>query len=197
MDGWVRWLSGLRGEYERRMNRMCRILDIGAYQVKTGTHTRVVGADWGVVIKTKLYEFDWPGGGMFVWVRMCFENHPLWHAVGTDGKLVDGTALSTALLIFLTKKPFLVLVGPGIMFSSTDKIRTELGWAFYRLCFAAEAEENVDTCSQRFVNGVHQFWRIKNVDKLEELLKDVTGALDASESGEAERLGNLSGWMGC
>ena len=38
-DGWVRWLEGLRGNYERRMNKMAGILHDARYMVKTGRRT--------------------------------------------------------------------------------------------------------------------------------------------------------------
>lgn len=194
MDGWVRWLEGLRGEYERRMNKMCRILDEGCFQLKQGTPRSAADADWGVITKTQLYEFSWPRGGMFIWLRMFFEDHPLWGAVGSDGTPVDGTALSTGLMIFLTTKPYLVLVSPGMMFSATDEIRRDAGWAYYRLCFAAETDENIERCSKAFTEGVQKFWRMKNVEELEELIKKSPVAA-AEEAGD--ELQNIGTWLGC
>ncbi|KAJ9148243.1 Aromatic amino acid aminotransferase [Pleurostoma richardsiae] len=194
MDGWVRWLEGLRGEYERRMNRMCTILDEGSFQVKQGTPRSAADASWGVITKTQLYDYSWPRGGMFVWIRIFFEEHPLWGVPGSDGRPVDGTALSTALMIFLTTKPYLVLVSPGMMFSATDDIRREIGWAYYRLCFAAESDENIEECSKRFTAGVHKFWRIKDVKDLEKLLESSPVAA-AEEAGE--ELANMGLYMGC
>lgn len=195
MGGWVRWLEGLRGQYERRMNRMCKILEENAYQLKQSTPMRESDWDWGVITKTKLYDFQWPRGGMFLWVRMRFETHPLWKAPGSKGNIIDGTAMSTALMIFLTQKPYLVLVSPGLMFGATPKIRTERGWAYYRMCFAAESEENIDSCSLRFTQGVQKFWRIKNVKELEAIL-DETSSLNA-EVEQVTGLTNLGSWMGC
>jgi DNA-binding transcriptional MocR family regulator len=194
MDGWVRWLEGLRGSYERRMQRMCKTLDEGATQVKQGTPVRPVGdAELCVVTKTTLYEFAWPRGGMFVWVRMNFAAHPLWQAVGSTGNIIDGSALCNSLMIFLTRAPYLVLVSPGVMFGATEDIRREIGWAYYRLCFAAETDENVDACSRRFVEGVHRFWKIKKVKELEELLEDFPSA----SAEEMRALDNDGAWLGC
>ncbi len=196
MDGWVRWLEGLRGEYERRMGRMCSILDEGAVQLKQGTPVRASDAEWGVITKTQLYTFDWPRGGMFVWLRMHFEAHPLWQATGSSGEPISGTALSIALMSFLTREPFLVLVAPGLNFSATDAIRRDVGWAYFRLCFAAEAEENIDIFSRHFVDGVQKFWRIKSVKELEEILKDVPSAEDyLLEAGGPG--GGWEPWFGC
>jgi DNA-binding transcriptional MocR family regulator len=193
MDGWVRWLEGLRGEYERRMNRMCRLLDEGSYQLKQSTPMRAADADWGVITKTQLYDFDWPRGGMFLWLRVNFDKHPLWMAKGTRVPLIDGLALSKALMILCTKKPYLVLVAPGTMFSADAAIRAERGWAYYRLCFAAESEENVDRCSTTFAEAVQKFWKIKSVQQIEELMDELDMLEDASEM---EGMGNLVGF-GC
>ncbi|KAI1339067.1 aromatic amino acid aminotransferase [Xylariaceae sp. FL0016] len=193
MDGWVRWLSGLRGEYERRMNRMCTILEENAHQLKQSTPVRETDSDWGVITKTKLYDFDWPRGGMFVWIHMYFETHPLFGATGSKGNVINGTALSTALMVYLTHKPHLVLVSPGMMFSATDKIRAERGWAYYRVCFAAESEENVDSCSLRFAKGTQKFWRIKKVEELEAIL-DESSVMDTDE---IEGLTDIGSFMGC
>ncbi|RAL61701.1 hypothetical protein DID88_002769 [Monilinia fructigena] len=53
-DGWVRWLEGLRGSYERRMNRMCKILEEGQYLIKQGTSRNISDSEWAVITKTKL-----------------------------------------------------------------------------------------------------------------------------------------------
>ncbi|KAI2623341.1 aromatic amino acid aminotransferase [Hypoxylon sp. NC1633] len=193
MDGWVRWLAGLRGQYERRMNRMCSILEENSYQLKQSTPMRESDADWGVITKTKLYDFQWPRGGMFLWVHMRFETHPLWKAPGSRGNIINGTALSTALMVFLTRKPHLVLVSPGMMFSATPQVRNERGWAYFRLCFAAESEENIDACSLRFAQGVQKFWRLKDVKELESILDEV----NSLQTEEVAGLANLGTWMGC
>ncbi|CAJ2507998.1 Uu.00g091840.m01.CDS01 [Anthostomella pinea] len=192
MDGWVRWLAGLRGQYERRMKRMCSILEDNAYQLKQSTPMRESDADWGVITKTKLYDFEWPRGGMFLWLRMHFESHPLFGATGSKGNVINGVALSTALMLFLTHKPYLVLVSPGMMFSATDQIRGERGWAYYRLCFAAETEENIDSCSLRFAQGTQKFWRIKKVKELEAILEDQSASAE-----DVEGLVNMGSYMGC
>ncbi|OAA67038.1 aromatic amino acid aminotransferase [Niveomyces insectorum RCEF 264] len=226
MGGWVRWLEGLRGEYERRMNRMCTILDEGAFQLKQGTPVRPSDADWGVITKTQLYSFDWPRGGMFIWLRVYFETHPLWQAprssvsvsasasssaslaslssfaaaAGDDGDsgVLDGSAFSLALMLYLTTKPHLVLVSPGTMFSANEEVRLARGWGYFRLCFAAETEENVDACSKRLVAAIHKFWKIKRVQEIEDLLDNIpVAAADVAAAGQAGTLGNLGTWLGC
>ena len=200
VGGWVRWLEGLRGEYERRMNRMCTILDEGSYQLKQGTPVRSADADWGVITKTKLFSFDWPRGGMFIWIRVHFEAHPLWYAQRTnpaDG-VVDGPLLSLALMFFLCTKPHLVLVSPGTMFSADDSVRQSRGWAYYRLCFAAESDANVEACSHRTVAGIQKFWKIKRVQDLEDLVSNPPATMaEIAEAQASGQMGNLGMWQGC
>ncbi|CAG8978921.1 hypothetical protein HYALB_00005258 [Hymenoscyphus albidus] len=166
-DGWVRWLEGLRGAYERRMNRMSTILEAGRYQLKEGTFYQMKDgtpikaeeSDWTVISKTKMYSFDWPHAGMFIWVHMHFETHPLW---GT----VSGPKLAHSVWIYLTQKQYLVLVAPGAMFSPTPEILAEKGWQYFRLCFAAVDEDDIERCSNGFADGVKAFWGIKDVKDL-------------------------------
>ena len=66
VDGWVRWLQGLRGNYERRMQTMCSILEGGKELVRSGRR-KSIDNDWSVVDKVTLFDFIWPLGGMFVW----------------------------------------------------------------------------------------------------------------------------------
>ncbi|KAI1438730.1 aromatic amino acid aminotransferase 1 [Xylaria sp. CBS 124048] len=191
-DGFVRWLAGLRGEYERRMNTMCNILEENAYQLKQSTPIRDADAEWGVITKTKLYEFDWPRGGMFLWLRIYLERHPLFGATGSRGNVIDGPALSTALMIFLTHKPHLVLASPGTMYSATPEIATQRGWAYFRLCFAAESDEMIRACSIRFGEGVQKYFRLKKIADIEALLDEAA----TDQAYEVEGLTNM-GWMGC
>jgi DNA-binding transcriptional MocR family regulator len=160
VDGWVRWLEGLRGTYERRMNRMCTHLEEGRFQVKQGTPTKSSDSEWAVISKTKMYSFDWPRGGMFVWVGFHFENHPLF---GT----VSGPRLANCLWIFFTMKPNLILISPGAVFSPTDEIREAEGWKYFRMCFAAVSEEEVDAASKRFAVAAAKFWLIKDEKDLD------------------------------
>ncbi|EAQ85900.1 hypothetical protein CHGG_07153 [Chaetomium globosum CBS 148.51] len=202
-SGWVRWLEGLRGSYERRVARMCRTLDAGATLITTApAPTSSLDSDsdeWAplAVSKTTLYSFRWPRGGMFIWLRVHLETHPLWQARGPGPHLpvLDGPALAAALMIWLTTKPFRVLVATGSMFSANDEVRVEKGWQYHRICFAAEEEGNVDLAAERFVEGVRRFWEVTDVRVVGRLLGEL------GPSGEVQALGegvsSLGWYMGC
>ena len=102
-DGWVRWLEGLRGNYERRMQVMATTLEDGKYLV---SHSSKLDEDFEVVSKTQLYDFAYPMAGMFLWLRAHFETHPLFKQCG-------GPKLSQALWTFMTTDDYKVLLAPG------------------------------------------------------------------------------------
>jgi DNA-binding transcriptional MocR family regulator len=164
-DGWVRWLAGLRGVYERRMNRMCSHLEEGRFLVKQGTPTKASDAEWAVISKTKMYSFDWPRGGMFIWVQMHFDSHPL-------SGVIPGAKLAEYLWIYLTTTPYLVLAAPGAMFSPTPEILKQEGWKYFRLCFAAVDDEEIEKSAKRFAEGVKAFWLIRDKKEMEDIEDD-------------------------
>ncbi|PPJ54613.1 hypothetical protein CBER1_06187 [Cercospora berteroae] len=175
-DGWVRWLEGLRGNYERRMNNMSKILDTSKYQVKAGRRPSLVQHEddededeWSVVERTQLYSFDWPVGGMFLWLKIHFDSHPLFKEYKKRGEL---QRLGRALWIFWTTSPYKVLAAPGTMFSPTEEIAEKKGWKFFRLCFAAIDEEDLGGVTQRLADGVHAFFRIKDAKAIEKILEE-------------------------
>lgn len=190
-DGWVRWVEGLRGNYERRMNHMARILDAGKYLVKSGRRNSLATEaddedEWSVVEKTQLLSFDWPVGGMFLWLKIHFEDHPLWSVY----KKSPGR-FSKALWIHWTTDPYRVLVAPGTMFSPTDEIRDEKGWKYFRLCFAAIDEEQLAPVAKRLADGVSAFFRIKDKKIIEKLLEE-----DEAQSETKEGLAQLAQVIG-
>lgn len=188
VSGWVRWLEGLRGNYERRMQMMSRILDNGKDLVKTGTIPALGKMslcqeqddesedDWAVVQKTRIFDFAWPAGGMFLWLQVFYDSHPLALA-----DKVTGPRLAQALWVLLTSVPYRVLLGPGAMFGADEKVRKESAWRFFRICFAAVDDGMIDPLSHRIVSGIQTFWRIKDVKVIDKLLEDFDLVQQSSE----------------
>ncbi|KUL92350.1 hypothetical protein ZTR_02290 [Talaromyces verruculosus] len=165
LDGWVQWLAGLRDAYERRVHDMCSALEEGRTVAidRPAAHRRSNSLDsWSVINKVPMYEFDWPLAGMFLWVKIRYDTHPLLEIYGAE-------KVCTALWFFLLKKPFLILSAPGTMFAPTEAIRRGLAFQYIRLCFAPMAEEAVTDISQHFVAGCRAFWQLENFDDIEEL----------------------------
>ncbi|KAI4281702.1 MAG: hypothetical protein L6R38_003484 [Xanthoria sp. 2 TBL-2021] len=163
-DGWVRWLEGLRGNYERRMQTMCGIFEAGKQLVKTGRR-QSMNEEWSVIDTIPMFDFVWPLGGMFVWVKLNLESHPLW-------KKTSHEKLSRALWIHLTTPRYLVLVAPGSLFAPTEKIRKEKSYSYFRICFAAVDEADVAPVSHRFVEGCKSFWAKKKLDDIDDDMEE-------------------------
>jgi DNA-binding transcriptional MocR family regulator len=206
-EGWVRWLEGLRGEYQRRMEEMCEVLDAGKTLVKSGRRNSLTemtgnlfldahnavssaekGADeWSVIETAKMYDFVRPMGGMFIWIRFSFNLHPLASKVALP-------RLARALWVFWTTGPYRVLVSPGTMFGATEEIRERDAWQCYRLCFAACPREEIKSISTRFVKGVQAFWRMKSVKDIDELLKDEQEGVNRLEVDDTVGMAVLTGF---
>jgi DNA-binding transcriptional MocR family regulator len=184
-DGWVRWLEGLRGNYERRMQKMSSILEAGKYTIRTSTRRRShlsnasdsEDEDFQLVSKAQMYDFTYPMAGMFLWMHINFETHPLY-------KKVDHQRLGRALWVYLTTKPFRVLVAPGTIFSPTEKLKQEKGWQYFRLCFAAVDDDVLEKHSHNIVEAFKSFWTKKRESDIDHILSDEDVAVrDAMEIG--------------
>lgn len=164
MDGWVRWLEGLRGGYEKRMIAMCDVLEENKYllsqQSEDSKTTSDHVDDWEVVDRVQMFDFVWPKAGMFAWVEILLDNHPLRSRYSAE-------RLSKALWVHLTQKPHLCLVGPGSMFATTEKSAAE-AHKYIRIAFAPMDAEDVKPFTCRLVEGVRAFWQRKNLDGLED-----------------------------
>ena len=174
IDGWIRWLEGLRGNYERRMRTMCETLEEGKYIMAAEASTswpsrRNTGLDmdddFELLSKTAIYDFEIPMAGMFLWLHMHFDKHPLFSHFSPE-------QFSHAFWIFNTFKKYLVLIAPGTMFSATDSIREAKGWQYFRLCFAAVDEKDVKEITERFVSCCHDFWELKDKKDIEKILEE-------------------------
>ncbi|KAJ5323657.1 Pyridoxal phosphate-dependent transferase major region subdomain 1 [Penicillium atrosanguineum] len=164
MDGWVRWLEGLRGGYERRMVAMCDILEEHKYllsqESEVSQPTRNHVDDWEVVDRVHMFDFVWPKAGMFVWIEVLFDKHPLRSQYSSE-------RLSHAFWVHLTKKPHLCLLGPGSMFAATEKSAAD-AHKYFRIAFAPMDAEDVVPFTRRLMEGFRAFWQRKDLDGLED-----------------------------
>lgn len=167
---------------------MSDIMEKGSYVVKSGRRPSLSGImaddldteekdgdDWTVIEKAQIYTFVRPMGGMFLWLKVNFQAHPLFSSnpsTSSSSKGFSGTQLATAFWILGTKPPYLVLSSPGAIFSPNNAIREALGWQYFRLCFAACDEEDVAPLSKRFVESAQAFWRIRKAGEMRALLDE-------------------------
>ncbi|KAK4224858.1 Aromatic/aminoadipate aminotransferase 1 [Podospora fimiseda] len=206
--GFTRWLYGLRTAYLSRLITTCRILDSGSelpiivpsYPHHHTNNRRPSSSTvdcWTRISKTRLYSFQWPRAGMFIWLRVYLERHPAFLRSSTKfpcGK-ITGSLLSKAMLIYLTGPEYRVLVGLGSMFAATEEIREQRGWGYVRLCFGAESEERNKIAAEKFVEGVRAFWGL-GVEDVEELLLG-PGANGTTTTQVEGDIFNMGVYMGC
>lgn len=162
IDGWIQWCENLCNAYQKRMEQMCGILDSGRVNVTTDSHKL---SEWSVVRSSAMYDFKWPSGGMFVWVKMNYPTHPLFDEVGEE-------KLAEALWKYLVEKPYMVAVAPGAIFGSTNAIKKDDGFRYFRLCFAAVEESELRGITRRFCDGVREFWSLKKLPDQESVKLD-------------------------
>jgi DNA-binding transcriptional MocR family regulator len=187
MDGWVRWLEGLRGNYERRMQKMSSILEDGKYTIRTSTRRRSNqhsafdsdDDDFQLVSKTLMYDFVYPMAGMFLWMHIHFDTHPLF-------RRVDHQRLARALWLYLTTEPYRVLVAPGTIFSTTDEIKEEKGWQFFRVCFAAVDDDVLERHTVGIVQGFRSFWSKRLESDIDHILDDGDAAVVVQDGLESD-----------
>ncbi|EAW14807.1 putative aromatic amino acid aminotransferase [Aspergillus clavatus NRRL 1] len=187
MDGWVRWLEGLRGAYERRMQSMCSVLEECKYIIHGdgfGDAASNEECGWEVIEKVQMYDFSWPMGGMFVWIKVLFNTHPLYQKYSME-------KLSKALWVHLTQEPYLCLLVPGDLFAPTPK-SMDHAWQYFRLCFAPMPDEEVAVITNRLVDGFRAFWQRKNLDGLD----DIEELSQKIRSLQAEGVSSMMG-IGC
>ncbi|KAJ0415672.1 pyridoxal phosphate-dependent transferase [Aspergillus carlsbadensis] len=191
MDGWVRWLEGLRAGYEHRMQQMCARLEEGQYTTVDAESnaaelslTADEASSWEILDKVQMYDFSWPTGGMFIWLKVCYDTHPLRQKYAPE-------RLAKAMWVHFTHKPHLCLLGPGAMFSPTDESQRR-GWQYLRLCFAAMPEDDVVPVSERLVEGFRAFWQRKDLNGLE----DEDGLAQAMDRLQIDPAANFLG-IGC
>ena len=159
VDGWVRWLEGLRGGYERRMQAMCAVLEEGKFVAGPENSSLDDLDGWEVVDTVQMFDFHFPRAGMFVWIQVMLETHPLWSKVGPND-------LATALWKHLMKKPYLCLTAPGSMFASSEDVKRN-AWQYLRVSFAPMDAPDVAGVSRSLVEGFRSFWEIRDVGDID------------------------------
>lgn len=178
MDGWVDWLEGLRAAYEARMKTMCYVLD--AYKESTVT-LESIDEDSMIVDKVRMYSFDEPMGGMFVWVHIHIASHPAYNAYIARGH--TKRAMMTQLWKYIAEE-HICLPCPGWIFGANKEIQEGSSAEFFRFCFAAIEAEEIEEATERFGKGIREFWGL-NADEVVNC---------CSADGVAEAQGKEAAW---
>ncbi|KAK4047631.1 hypothetical protein OIV83_005289 [Microbotryomycetes sp. JL201] len=191
MTGWFRWLKGLKAQYRDRRDLLVNCL---LEQGHAGLDTRASSDGPARVFqwlpkdrrrrdekgfltddeksghRAPLLSFVAPQGGMFVWLRVHFSNHPSF------------PRLSTAQLIARLWEQFAesnVLVAPGTMFSAAafgkpqeqdgsleralcgagEQLMIDDGDGYFRISFSTASEKDMRSAMKTIGKCVSDFWR--------------------------------------
>jgi aromatic amino acid aminotransferase I / 2-aminoadipate transaminase len=142
MEGWIRWLQGLGIEYRKRRDYMVDAIT-REFEMK-----QIEQDDFVVLEKDKLISFEIPTAGMFLWIRIAIEKHPLY----------DGTN-AVELMDILWERLAVqedVLVGPGRLFAATDG-QVEEAAKYLRISFSSGEQSDVDEMALRFGRAIRWF----------------------------------------
>lgn len=164
--GWVRRLEGLRDKYASRMITMATIFE----------ENRFLRSEAG---NLEIFTFNWPLGGMFLWVKVNIFTHPLVSSV-------DPRRLTFALWILCVGHPYRILTIPGKDFATNSAIKDDHGYLYLRFCFAAVEETVLVAKSRSFVEACRHFWSIRAVADIDDILREEDALESMSEAAREE-----------
>ncbi|GAA6009684.1 aminotransferase-like domain-containing protein [Rhodotorula paludigena] len=185
LEGYLRWLKGIKAQYRDRRNLMVdALLDLShasldARQAGSGfeywtqdAHDRdekgfVARVNGGMSEKggegagRRILSFVSPQGGMFVWLRVHFATHPRFHSKPTNELLAE---------LWEDFAEHNVLIAPGTMFSARDFPQqppkeegafavAEEGDAFFRIAFSTATAEQIHEAAKIIAQRVEHFFR--------------------------------------
>ncbi|KIK06739.1 hypothetical protein K443DRAFT_88812 [Laccaria amethystina LaAM-08-1] len=99
-----------------------------------------------------LFSFVPPASGMFIWLKINFDNHPALSSVGSE-------ELENKLWVALAEAG--VLLGPGNMFSATPVSGNEEGFGHFRVSFSNAKLEDLKRAVSIFAQVLRAFHQMK------------------------------------
>lgn len=144
IEGWNKWTGDLRDEYQERRDLMVDVLEKYRY------------VDDDLVL-----DFGKPAAGMFVWIKMQFQKHPL----ANHFTLQD---MARAFWTFNATHDQPVLVTPGYFFAPSQ-LDVEHMAPYIRLSYAPSEKGNLHKESEAFGKNTHDFWRVTDIEEMKQL----------------------------
>lgn len=145
--GWLKWLSMLRQEYEERRN-----ITVAALEKYKSNPTN------GKLI----LDFEKPAAGMFVWMSVRFDHHPL------AGKLSE-LELSRAFWSFNATHEQPVLITPGYFFAPSLDDAEHMA-SFFRISFAPSEKGDLKKETEGFGSNCVEFFQIDDLKRAKDLV---------------------------
>lgn len=145
-EGWLQWLSNLKDEYQSRRDIMVKAIE------------KYKSIDDKLVL-----DFKSPAAGMFVWIHVQFQLHPL-------AKQFSISELSKAFWAFHATHKQPVLITPGYFFAPSQTDVEHLS-SYIRLSFAPSEKQNLERESEGFGRNSLEFWQIKDPEQIRALIE--------------------------
>ncbi|KAL0579527.1 hypothetical protein V5O48_002456 [Marasmius crinis-equi] len=167
-EGYIRWLKGLRSQYKGRRDDF---VDCLAEQFSLRETVRTEGHLEGCTVyeaslraqnifvddKTPhvaVLSFVPPTSGMFVWLEVHFENHPLFGTLET-------TTLEMKLWTDLAEAG--LVLGPGYLFSATRGENASRRRGHFRVSFSQCSLEEMKKSSKILSSVFREFMKLKSI----------------------------------
>ena len=146
-DGWNSWLGGLRNEYQDRRDLMVDALTPYKY-----------------INDNLVLDFKKPAAGMFVWVKVQYDNHPL-------ADKFSHLEMSRAFWTMNATNSQPVLVTPGYFFAPS-LVDAEHMAPYIRLSYANAEKTNISKWTDGFGRNSIDFWNITDPEQMRQLAAD-------------------------
>ncbi|CZR54869.1 related to aromatic amino acid aminotransferase and related proteins [Phialocephala subalpina] len=154
VKGFVRWIEGMRVNYEGRRNLLCEALAEGR-DISIPIHTSANYSEEKTLIRA--YDFNIPSAGMYLWVRVDVSSHPLSHRPFS----LPASKIILRLWQHLVGAPYSLLILPGNVFYATPEVQKKFDeekMGFFRLTYVAVEARDLTRIGEEFADGVKTFW---------------------------------------
>ncbi|KAK0102575.1 hypothetical protein ONS95_006186 [Cadophora gregata] len=185
VDGFIRWIAGLRANYLQKRNVLCEALAEGrdimihSHYHRHPTFEESTTQSHGTNSKRKrhseehsehhhhnrkskirMYEFEVPAAGFLIWVQINTSSHPLSHSSRGKSKLSPSEIIQL-LWKHLYGPPYNLLTIPGNIFAATPEVQEEIdaaGVGHLRLAFIGVETSDLKRVVEVFGAAMKSFW---------------------------------------
>ncbi|PPQ63863.1 hypothetical protein CVT24_009489 [Panaeolus cyanescens] len=162
LPGYFRWLRGIRAQYTDRRDYLLDCFQ-EKFHLETCTSPMSIwdgSVSYAAYAKTSrgsdekqrgpMFSFVPPTSGMFLWIRMHFENHPRF-------KDENEETLEQKLWVALAEAG--LLIGPGVMFSADPPNENVKASGHFRLSFSNSENEELKKAVDIFSTVTRKFFK--------------------------------------
>ncbi|PVH89495.1 PLP-dependent transferase [Cadophora sp. DSE1049] len=166
VQGFVRWIEGLRASYLQKRDVLCEALAEGRDLIVHNRSKRKRHSEehnehhHNHKTKIRMYEFEVPAAGFLLWVQINTASHPLSHTSRGKSRLTPSEIIQL-LWKHLYGPPYNLLTIPGNIFAATPGVQKEIdaaGVGHLRLAFIGVETSDLKRVGEVFGNAMKTFW---------------------------------------